>query len=232
MRIGINIPKELHQRLQPLKGTVNISEICRDAIEARVKKYEAFVGWLDSENAKQVVAEICEKELERKAIVEFDWETTGYEDAKDWVKAATLADWDYWNRCRNHPDNGIRDMVWMQGRHVLEGKNRGRFISPGMAGTFFQRRREYDGRMREQDDDFWEWLYEEYDRLNPFTDYAAGQQEYGRAWMAYTTAVWDLICQKRKEYQQKWHSERAETRLNRPAPEVPEHILADVSRGR
>ena len=103
MRIGINIPKELHQRIQPLKGTMNISEICREAIEARVKKHEEFAGWLDSESAEQAVAEICEKELQRKAMVEVDWETIGYQDAVAWVQAATLADWDYWNRCRNHP---------------------------------------------------------------------------------------------------------------------------------
>ena len=75
-------------------------------------------------------------------------------------------------------------------------------------------------------------MAEEYDGLGPFYDYGAAQREYGRAWMAYTTAVWEMICQLREEYQQKWRSGHAEARRNFPAPEVPEHMLADISRGR
>ena len=56
MRIGINIPKELHQRLQPLKGTMNISQICREALEAHVEKYEEYTGWLDSDDARELVS--------------------------------------------------------------------------------------------------------------------------------------------------------------------------------
>ena len=228
MRIGINIPKELHQRLQPLKGTVNISEICREAIEARVKKYEEFVGWLDSDNAKQVVAEICEKELQRKSMVEIDWETIGYQDAKDWVQAATLPDWDYWNRCRNHPHSNSQDIVWVHGRHVRSGMTRGTFVSSGSAKSFHERHREYTALIHEQDDDFWEWMAEEYDGLGPFYDYAAAQQEYGRAWMAYTAAVWTMICERSEEYKRRWQHENMETRRSRQEPEVPEHLFPDA----
>ena len=44
MRIGINIPNELHRRLEPLKQYINISQICRDAIEDRIKCYEKGFG--------------------------------------------------------------------------------------------------------------------------------------------------------------------------------------------
>ena len=40
MRIGINIPNELHRRLEPLKQHINISQICREAIEERIGCYE------------------------------------------------------------------------------------------------------------------------------------------------------------------------------------------------
>ena len=40
MRLGINIPYDLHQRLMPLKQYVNVSQICRQAIEDRVRCYE------------------------------------------------------------------------------------------------------------------------------------------------------------------------------------------------
>ena len=90
MRIGINIPKELHQRLQPLKGTINISQICREALEAHVTKYEASAEWLGSDEAKVIAVCHCEADLQRKAMVEIDWETVGYQDARDWAQAATL----------------------------------------------------------------------------------------------------------------------------------------------
>lgn len=231
MRIGINIPKELHQRLQPLKGTMNISQICREALEAHVEKYEGFIGWLDSDVAKEVVAEICEKERQRKAMVEVDWEAIGYQDAKDWVEAANPVDWDGWNRCRNHPDKWSQDTVWVHGRHVRTSTTRGTFVSPGSAKTFHQRHREYTDLIHRQDDDFWEWMHEEYDGLGPFYDYATAQKEYGRAWMAFTTAVWEMICQRWEDDKLQWQRENMETRRSRPAPEVPEHLFADADLG-
>ena len=230
MRIGINIPDELHERLQPLKSTMNISEICREALEAHAKKYEENVGWLDSDSARQVAKETCEKEKQREALVEVDWESIGYQDAKDWVQAATLSDWDEWNRCRNHPNPLSQNTVWVHGRHVREGMTGGRFVSPGEARTFFERHRAYTERVYQQGNEFWEWMSEEYDGLGPVFDYGAAERDYGRGWMAFTTAAWEMICQLRKEYQQRWQRELVESRQSRPEPEIPEHILADIQR--
>ena len=229
MRIGVNIPKELHQRLQPLKGTMNISQICREALEAHVEKYEEYIGWLDSDGAKEVVAEICEKELERKALVEVDWEAIGYQGAKDWVQAATLADWDYWNRCRSDPHH--KDTVWTFGRHVREGLMKGKFVSPGAARTFHERHREYMDLIHQQDDEFWDWMNEEYDGLGPVYDRGTAEQAYGLAWMTYTSAVWEKICGLRPAYQLRRQREQLESRQTRPTPEVPEHILEEIQRG-
>ncbi len=231
MRIGINIPKELHQRLQPLKGTLNISQVCREALEAHVERYEEFIGWLSSDEAKKVVAEICELELQRKAMVEVDWETVGYQDAKDWVQAATLADWDYWERCRNHPHRPGQNTIWVHGRHVRDG-TKGRFVSPGQAKTFLARHRECIDRIHQQDAAFWEWMDEEYDGLGPVYDYGAAERGYGRGWMTYTTAVWEMICQERDELRQRQHREHAESLRTRPDPQMPNHILEAVRRAR
>lgn len=230
MRIGINIPRELHERLQPLKGTMNISQICREALEKHVEKYEEFVGWLDSDCARQVVAEICDKEIQRKALVEVDWETIGYQDAKDWVEAATLVDWDYWDRYRNDPHQ--QNIIWVHGRHVREAPMKGRFVSPGGAKTFFERHREYTELVYEQDAEFWEWMNEEYDELAQVFDYGTAERDYGRGWMAFTTAVWEMICQLREEYKRNWQHERMESSRNRAQPEIPEHMLTDVQRMR
>ncbi|MYE41565.1 MAG: hypothetical protein F4X27_15290 [Chloroflexi bacterium] len=232
MRIGINIPKELHQRIQPLKGAMNISQICREALEAHVEKYENSIGWLDSDVAKGTVAERCEEELRRKAMVEVDWETMGYQDAKGWVQAATLADWDDWNRYRNHADPHRQDTIWMHGRYMRTGIGKGTFRSPGAVPTFLERHREYTERIHKQDDEFWEWMYDEYDGIGPFYDLGTAEQQYGRAWMTFTLAVWEMICREREERQQRWRLDRTETRLTHPEPEVPEHIRAEIQRGR
>ncbi len=232
MRIGINIPKDLHQRLQPLKGSINISQICREALEARVDKYEEFVGWLDSEHAKEAIAGICDKEMQRKAIVEVDWETIGYQDAKDWVQGATLPDWDYWNRCRNHPDRSNQNFIWLHGRHVRSSKTRGEFVTPDGAKTFFQRHREYMDLIHDQDDEFWEWMHEQYDGLGPLYEWESSEQAYGRAWMTYTSAVWEMICQLRDERATELQNALLKSIENRPVPEVPERIAAEIRRGK
>ena len=38
--VGVNIPNGLHRRLEPLKQYINVSQICRDAIEERIRCYE------------------------------------------------------------------------------------------------------------------------------------------------------------------------------------------------
>ena len=229
MRIGINIPKELHQRVQPLKGTMNISQICREALEAHVEKYEEYIGWLDSDAGKEVVASICEKESERKALVEVDWETIGYQDAKDWVQAATLADWDYWNRSRTDPVR--KDTVWTFGRYVRESLMKGKFVSPGTTKTFHQRHREYTDRIYEQDEEFWDWMNEEYDGLGPVFDGVTAERAYGLAWMTYTSAVWEKICVLRDTYRLRRQHEQVESRQARPTSEVPENIVEEIQRG-
>ena len=44
MRIGINIPNELHRRMEPLKETMNVSQLCRDAITNHLEKYETAIA--------------------------------------------------------------------------------------------------------------------------------------------------------------------------------------------
>ncbi len=228
MRIGINIPKELHQQLQPLKETMNISQICREALEAHLEKYEQSVEWLESDIAKQLVAKICEEELERKAMVEVDWEMLGYQDGNAWVQAATIFDWEYW--CSSQNDAHGQNTVWTMGRPVHYRPGKVTFTSPEGVNTFHKRHSEYSQRIHEQSDEFLNWMHEEYDGMSPVYDFASAERDYGRGWMAHTTAAWEMICRLREEYSTKWHQERMQAHQNRPQPEVPDHLLADAWR--
>ena len=55
MRIGVNIPEDLYQRLKPLKETVNISQVCREAIEAYVNDYERALSRNEADGMDDVV---------------------------------------------------------------------------------------------------------------------------------------------------------------------------------
>ena len=82
MRIGINVPNELLERLKPLKKTSNVSQICRDAIKERVEAYERAMARANEDGMQAVVEQ------------EIDWETLGQEDAKLWMQLASLQDFD------------------------------------------------------------------------------------------------------------------------------------------
>lgn len=83
----------------------------------------------------------------------------------------------------------------------------------------------------EQDDEFWDWMNEEYDGLGPVFDYPAAEQAYGLAWMTYTSAVWEKICGLREAYRLRRQREHVESRQARPTPEAPEHILEEIQLG-
>ena len=54
MRIGINIPNDLHRRLEPLKQYVNVSQICREAIEDRIRCYERALASRSNEDTARL----------------------------------------------------------------------------------------------------------------------------------------------------------------------------------
>ena len=55
MRIGVNIPDDLYQRMKHIKHTVNVSQVCREAIEAYVEDYERARARLESDGADEMV---------------------------------------------------------------------------------------------------------------------------------------------------------------------------------
>ena len=71
---------------------------------------------------------------------------------------------------------------------------------------------------------------EEYDGLSPVYDFASAERDYGRGWIAYTSAVWEMIVQLRVEYRSKWERERMQSSLTRDEPDLPEHIREVIQR--
>ena len=221
MRIGINIPNELMKRLEPLKPELNISQVCREALQAKADKYDDAIVNLMADDTQTALRQTVEEEIKRHSIIDVDWEALGYEDAIAWVKAAESKDWRYWN--------SRRERLKRQGRPLWDGLPHTWLAGKGEeVKDFWERWSNFTSLIREQGDDFLDWLYDS--GLRPDQDSA--RRKYGEGWLTYTEAAWQLIQQRREEHQQKWRSDHAETRRNRPAPEVPEHLLADIGQGR
>ena len=181
MRLGISIPNELHRRLEPLKHYINVSQICREAIEERIGCYERALASRSDQDVVSAMDRAWKEELEMRAIVEFDCGTLGCEDAKSWVTAARLPDWNYLHH--------RQDVILKQDRPRWE------VPPPYLKGakTFDDRWSELQDRIHQQDERFFEWLYE-----GGGIDRAAAEREYMSAWLAYTDSAWDLIRERRK----------------------------------
>ena len=61
MRLGINIPNSLYKRMGPIKQRVNISQICRDAIEEWVNAYEGSLDKAKQDGMEELLKQIIIK---------------------------------------------------------------------------------------------------------------------------------------------------------------------------
>ena len=209
MRLGINIPNELHRRLEPLKQYINVSQICREAIDDRITCYEKALASRGDQDVVSAMERAWNEELKMRAVIEVDWRMLGCEDAKSWVTAARLPDWNYLHDCE--------DAIRKQGRQRWE------VALPHLQGTktFHERMSELDDRIQQQDDHFFDWLYE-----RGGIDRGAVEREYMSAWLAYTDSAWDLVQEKRKRHVEERHPKKLEAQEKEQNPTAPEDTLS------
>ncbi len=212
VRIGINIPNELMKRLEPLKPELNISQVCRDALQAKAESHERMKASLDDGDIRTAVEKVGDMDAAFRAAVEVDWERLGNEDAAAWVKAAG---WDEWEDLRE-------DIDFYRAPNVPQWKI---IFPPSIEGVpnFFGRRGELSRRESEMEKNhpgFSRWF------LRNWQLYEPDRQAYMTAWLAYTDAVWKLVEQRREERYRELLAQRSAP----PQPKIPEHILADVDR--
>ena len=206
MRIGINIPRDLHQRMEPFKQYINISQICREAIEHRIRYYERALAIRSDEDVLEAIERAWEEERKMRDIIEVDWGMLGCQDAKSWVEAAELKDWYYLHHRQE----------------VIDRQRRPRWVvpPPPLKGVkdFQDHYAELFQRMQQQDDHFFDWLYDEYGGI----DKDATEREYMSAWLVYTDSVWALFLEMRERYL-KEHSLSTSTN-----PTLPEKLLREL----
>lgn len=212
MRIGVNIPTDLMTRLEPLKPGLNVSHICREAIRKRVEAYERAVLNLEGADTEIALADVSEEEIRRRSVIDVDWESLGYQDAANWVKAAGWEDWNEWQ--------AIQGLLERQGRPAWAIQPRLRYPRGEDVKQFDDRRNDFHGLLMAQDDAFLDWVY--YNGLE--TDWVSAEREYGQAWLAYIKAAWERIRQARDAHFNSVRASRLQQRSLRRQPEVPDHL--------
>lgn len=85
-RISISIPDELAERLEPVKDHLNVSQVCRDALEQRVITFEAAADSPEDEGGTQSLAG---RFREEHRLDEEKMASMGRRNAASWLRAAT-----------------------------------------------------------------------------------------------------------------------------------------------
>lgn len=211
MRLGISIPNDLHRRLEPLKQYVNVSQICREAIEERIRCYEKALTSQSDEDIISAVEQTWKQELRMRAIIEVDWGMSACDDARTWVTAARLCDWDH----LQHRQDIIRK----------QGRPRWKVQPPYLEGTrtFDDRWYELQGRILKQDEHFLSWLHE-----RGGIDREAAEREYMSAWLAYTDSAWELFREKRIHHIEERSRHRFEADEKQHHPAVPGELFSEI----
>lgn len=111
--ISISIPEKLHERLQKLKGKINVSKLCQDAIDYEVKKKEAFLKRIHkSPKTDKIIARLSKEKNESTGLVY----ERGLMDGEQWAKIAHYDDL-YAAVCKEEDEDIIKnpqleDLEW------------------------------------------------------------------------------------------------------------------------
>lgn len=172
MRIGVNIPNELYRRMEPIKHTINISQVCREAIETYVEGYERARDRLESDHLDEAIDRLSDEDEQ----LEVDWKELGWSDARIWVE---LVDIEIFEHLFHRVD-------------ILKKQGRPTWIVPPPGAPEAKR---FDQRAWERRE-YFERLFELDQEGDPRQE---AEEEYGRAWLAYVCAVREKIQRLREE---------------------------------
>lgn len=165
MRIGINIPDDLDRRLGPFKSSINVSQLCKDAITEYVSLRERAQEEAESDKVDKLVSRLFAER--KKARV--DWELFGLQDARAWASSASRDEWD-----------SLLDRIdcrEAQGKSPFDA----RIPIPRVEGV----RNYYDRQYEIDVDNGWFEMHIN-DEANP---YVVAQSQYQRGFLAYIMIV-------------------------------------------
>ena len=212
MRIGINVPNELLQRVKQIRPELNVSQVCREALEYRAKLAERAAAQAARDGADYHVDRL-DHSLP-KPIVEPDWVAYALEDARDWV--------------RNIRPEGWQRFVHLYSSDLEEGR-----IGPDTVlllsqsnGVYAEGVKGLYDRLNENS----EWFIEQSEvefasGIKSMVDFhQRAVEDYSRVWLIYVKEIVRLLAKRRREQLDRLMAERAERRKSLPKPELPVQV--------
>ncbi len=206
VRIGINVPNELLQKVKQIKPEVNVSQICREALRDHVESYERAVDQADSDGVDQHLIRLADSNVGYP--MEPDWEALGFEDARDWIRAVTPEIWEQFTRQyefrirRNWNTEEMFD-IWSQ----LGG-------SGGYGKRVYENNDWFDAQC--EVDDGGEAILSAHEK---------SRKGYSRAWLGYVLEVKRRLEQHRMHEYEKLKAEWEKYRQSSPDVELPPLLI-------
>jgi hypothetical protein len=197
MRIGINIPNDLLERLKPLKATHNISDICREALKSYVESYEKASQGTGGDDMTAIANRLYQEYNQKTPRV--DWEAIGRENAKKWAEGANLQDF----------ENVIHNITIHKRKSAEPGEFLGSWRIP--EGCRFE-----DAQMKHED-----WFDRQFELDERPNYYILAKQNYNKGWVSYLIAVWQMVRSRIKADDTTWERARQQSK---PDPEIPAHL--------
>ena len=206
MRIGINVPNELLQQVKQIRPAVNVSQVCREALEHCADIHKRAVNQAVTDNAYEQVERLAQSAT--NPLIQPDWITYGLEDARDWVRAITPERWEFFNYQSDFLRRNGRDEVEMVDLWSSEGDIKG--FNHWLVNHK-------------------EWLIEQHER-----DYDLGVEsnpreqalrEYSWAWLGYVHKVRRMLEKHHKDEYDRVMAEREAHRRALPKPDLPSQLV-------
>ena len=206
MRIGVNVPNELLQQVKQIRPDVNVSQVCREALEHRVEVAQRAIAQATSDGVDEHVTRL-DRSVARP-LIEPDWVAHALDDARDWVGTVTPETWERFTY--------QGDFLRKQGRDETE-MVRLWSQSDGVKGFGYRL------------DENKEWFISQYE-IQFESDASSNlhekaEKEYARAWLGYVNEVRRLLEKHRKDEYDRVMAERAQYRQSRPPADLPSQLV-------
>ena len=91
MRIGINVPNALLEHVKQISPPVNVSEVCRKALQQYVEIDQRAKVQVESDASDKRISDLVEK---TSLPPEPDWVGLALDNAAHFVQNVTVEDWD------------------------------------------------------------------------------------------------------------------------------------------
>ena len=164
----ITLENSLYKRMSPIKQVVNISQICRDAIEEWVYAYERSMEKAKQDGMEEIANELSEAWKPYKV----DWQAIGREDARIWAQKAKPEHFEHFaHNLRVGRGHGRTPGIWM---------------APILPDTPFYGERQGEHK---------KWFIQQFELVLDANPYLIAQEEYERGWTSYLIAILNMAKQ-------------------------------------